>query len=661
MPAPTTPLATPDAAPRGLLVAGLGLYAVLFAVFAALAAAGDGDTPPGRALHALLVLAPALACIARGRLDAASRGWVLVGAGLLAWGAGDLVWLLVAGDGGPSVADALYLGTYPLLFAGGYRLLADSGVRLDRGDVADAAIAGLGTAALIATLAFEGVGSADALAGDIAILAYPLFDLAFVAGAAGLLVALGQRAERTWLLVCAGAVMWAVSDSLWLRGTVTDTYAEGELLSAGWPAAMALIAAGAWLPPRRSPRPPATSPVPLAVAATSIVLLVYDHFSRVEAAAVLLAAASLVAALGRMKLTQDDLGVAFARARELSLTDPVTGLPNRRALMRDLDAALVAASRDHPWALGIYDLDGFKGYNDTFGHPAGDELLDRLGRRLAEAVPHGRAYRLGGDEFCALVPLHAPEGDDVERRIAAALAEDGDSFIVRASGGWAVLPDDGTSTAEILRAADRRMYEAKGRGRLSAVDQARRLLTAVVAERDPTLGRHGHGVADLACEVARELGLDAQGQYATRLTAELHDVGKIALPEAVLQKPGPLSPDEWTVMRQHTVLGERICLAAPALTHVASLVRATHERWDGHGYPDGLAGDEIPLPAQIVFCCDAFDAMVSDRAYRPARPAAEALAELAACAGSQFDPRVVDAFRRVWARRHAPVDRVAAG
>ena len=133
------------------------------------------------------------------------------------------------------------------------------------------------------------------------------------------------------------------------------------------------------------------------------------------------------------------------------------------------------------------------------------------------------------------------------------------------------------------------------------------------------------------------------------MAAELHDVGKVAIPDAIINKPGPLDDDEWAFMRRHTLIGERIVAAAPALGAVAQLVRASHERWDGDGYPDAIAGEDIPLGARIVAVCDAYDAIVSDRPYRRGRSAAEAMVELHRCAGTQFDPAVVDAFAAVLA------------
>jgi HD-GYP domain-containing protein (c-di-GMP phosphodiesterase class II) len=154
-------------------------------------------------------------------------------------------------------------------------------------------------------------------------------------------------------------------------------------------------------------------------------------------------------------------------------------------------------------------------------------------------------------------------------------------------------------------------------------------------------------VAELAGAVARDLGLDNEEVEDVVRAAELHDVGKMGVPEAIVEKPAALDEEEWAFMRRHTLIGERILSAAPALAGVARLVRSSHERFDGTGYPDGLAGEKIPLGSRIVAVCDAYDAMTSERPYRESLPAAQAIVELRRCAGTQFDPRVVDSFARV--------------
>jgi HD-GYP domain-containing protein (c-di-GMP phosphodiesterase class II) len=155
----------------------------------------------------------------------------------------------------------------------------------------------------------------------------------------------------------------------------------------------------------------------------------------------------------------------------------------------------------------------------------------------------------------------------------------------------------------------------------------------------------------LAAATAESLGLSAEEVENVRHASELHDVGKVAIPDAILGKPGPLTEEEWAFVRRHTIIGERIILAAPALTRVATLVRASHERWDGGGYPDRLVGEAIPVGARIVAVADAYAAMIAGRPYRSARTPADALAELRTCAGTQFDPAVVDAWCAAYERR----------
>ncbi|MHB8660088.1 MAG: HD-GYP domain-containing protein [Solirubrobacteraceae bacterium] len=232
----------------------------------------------------------------------------------------------------------------------------------------------------------------------------------------------------------------------------------------------------------------------------------------------------------------------------------------------------------------------------------------------------------------------------VTGRAAAALSEAGEAFTVDSSYGWVLLPNEATNPEDALRLADRRMYACKTSGRTSAGRQSSNVLLRALDECGSELGMHVGYVAELAVAVAIRLNVPPDEMEATRQTALLHDVGKVAIPDAILSKPGPLDQSEWALMKQHTVIGGRIISAAPALEQVARLVRSTHERPDGGGYPDGLKGDEIPLIAQIVSVCDAYDAMVSERAYRDARDAPTAIAELRRCSGKQFAPDAVEAL-----------------
>jgi diguanylate cyclase (GGDEF)-like protein len=358
------------------------------------------------------------------------------------------------------------------------------------------------------------------------------------------------------------------------------------------------------------------------------------------------------AALVAWRLNEDvraKMRDAHAQLEVASETDSLTGLANRRRLMADLEE-LVLSGRSG--LLVILDLDGFKAYNDTFGHPAGDALLARLGGRLREAVADsGRVYRLGGDEFCAIWTAGADERELVEAKCAAALVDSGEGFTITAAHGAVAIPAEAASREAALHAADMRMYSRKHRSRASSGAQSRDVLLQALAELRPELGEHIDAVTVLAQEVAERLGLAPHVVEQVALAAQLHDIGKIAIPAEILQKSASLDEREWSFMREHTLIGERIVGAAPALAEVARLVRASHERLDGGGYPDGLRGEEIPIGARIISVCDAFDAMTSTRSYRGARSPSDAVAELHRCAGTHFDPLVVAAFEQTL---HAP-------
>ncbi len=392
-------------------------------------------------------------------------------------------------------------------------------------------------------------------------------------------------------------------------------------------------------------------------ASCALALLVAGAFVRITPLAVVLAAAALILACVRAAITYvENVRMLRHSARE-AFTDQLSGLGNRRRLMSDLDDACKRADRSFPSTLVFFDLNGFKRYNDTFGHAAGDALLARIGTSLQAAVgDQGRAYRLGGDEFCALLDGRIPIEDRRITKLADALIERGTGFTVDASLGLATIPQDAPTATAVLHLADERMYAEKSRASRA---QTRDVLLQLLDERAPGLREDVSIVAELARTVAVEMRLDAEQLDTVLRAAELHDVGKLAIPDEILNKPGQLDSAEWEFMRQHPAIGERILGAAPALAPVAKIVRAAHERWDGTGYPDHLAGEAIPLGARIVAACDAFNSMTSDRCYRLARSPDAALAELRRCAGSQFDPEVVGVLCRLveGAAAGAPGDR----
>ncbi len=342
-----------------------------------------------------------------------------------------------------------------------------------------------------------------------------------------------------------------------------------------------------------------------------------------------------------------------AELERMANFDPLTGLGNRRKLMADLER-LLADARGEPFGLAIFDLNGFKTYNDLFGHPAGDTMLSRLAQALnATLADEGVGYRIGGDEFCVIA-----HGDleSVFARASVALSAKGDWFSIESAYGHVLVPTEARDVSSALQVADGRLYARKGTARRTAPQQARDALMQVLVEQDPLLFEHASRVARLAESSARLLGLDEEEVWHVRIAAELHDVGKSAVPELLLDKPGVLDETEWSFIRRHTLIGERIVGAAPALSRVGLLIRSSHERLDGNGYPDGLAGEDIPLGARIVAVADAFDAMTSDRPYARARSVDWAVEELRRCAGAQFDSRVVEAFIDAVAADLAPED-----
>jgi two-component system cell cycle response regulator len=578
--------------------------------------------------------------------------WALMTFALVAWTAGDLLWTLwldnVANPPYPSVADVAYLLMYPAVYAALMLLIRS---RLRRASVAqwlDGSVVGLAVAAVAAALIFSSVlatGGGRVVA-EAVNLAYPCGDLILLIFVAVAYSLSDWRPGRAWLLLGAAVTTSAVADIIVVYQSATGSYVAGTVLDAMWPASMTLFALAAWAPERRFTNAPVQAPhtilVTLFAAIVALGLLVLASFDRVTPVAVGLAAGALVVACVRAGLTYvENVRMLRASARE-ALTDPLSGLGNRRALMDDLERALAESDGGHGRTLAFFDLNGFKRYNDSFGHAAGDALLARIGGALSLAVRgYGRAYRLGGDEFCVLLHGRRAADDRIVAAACAALVERGSGFTIGAAAGIAVVPDDAPTASAALQLADKRMYADKAR---SSRGQARDVLMQVVNERTPGLLAHISGVTALVYGVATALGLDSEMRDEVLRAAELHDIGKLAIPDEILEKTGPLDEAEWVFMRQHSVIGERILGAAPALAPVARLVRSSHERWDGGGYPDGLAGEAIPLGARIVFVCDAYDAMTSDRCYQRARTPQSAIADLRRNAGTQFDPRVVEAL-----------------
>jgi two-component system cell cycle response regulator len=619
----------------------------------------------------VLVVAGGLCLLGAARRTEERLAWALIGAGVLAWTFGEIYYTTVLWTKEvvpiPSPADAGYLLMPVLVFSGVFALMRARTDGVPRTLRTDGLTAALAVGAMSAAIMFDtALGAADGkLLGVATTLSYPLSDLVMGGFIVGALAGTGWRLDRTWTLLGIGILAFWMADSLYLIKTAQDSYVSDNWFEAGWWAGLVLVSAAAWQPsPSADAEPPQEGirliVMPLVFGVIGLGLLIYGCFADLNPLAVVLAAASLTAVMFRLILTFRENASMLHTSRDEALTDVLTGLANRRALSRRLDRRIPRATSEAPLVLALFDLDGFKLYNDTFGHPAGDALLVRLADNLRGYLEgRGEAYRMGGDEFCALFE----PGDQVSEPIVAgaanALSELGEGFTITCSYGSIHLPLEAQNASEALRIADQRMYAQKNAGRASASRQSRDVLLRALKERNPDLSSHLHDVADLAEEVARRLALPDDEVDQVRHAAELHDVGKVAIPDDILSKPGPLDEIEWEFIRRHTLIGERIIAAAPALTSVAALVRSSHERWDGTGYPDRLAGRDIPLGSRIVAVADAFDAMVAHRPYTAPRSPAVALAELRSCAGAQFDPVVVEVFAAAWHARERVLEHVS--
>jgi two-component system, cell cycle response regulator len=578
--------------------------------------------------------------------------WLVLSAGLLTKAIGDVIYSLAGNLGAvpvPSVSDGFWLAFYPCAYVSLLLLVRARVPRMLAAMRLDGVICGMTVAAVMACVMLPTAfaSSAGAPFWERATdLAYPVGDLVLMGAIVSAIALSGWRLDRTLAVLGAAIVAWEVADITYMFAVSQAAGDIADALILTGAAGMALAAAIDRPRRQRSTEGDRGLFVPVVFGAFALAILVGGTMLGLAVAGLLLAAAALGLVLVRMARALAENRALLGASRTEASTDALTGLGNRRKLKEDLANNLAASSEERPVALVILDLNGFKTYNDSFGHAAGDMLLAQLGASLSAAVRgHGEAYRLGGDEFCVLAPCPDREPERVSSMAARALATRGDGFSITAAHGLVMLPSEARDPSSALALADARMYGNKATaGRPKAAGELTRVLTAVLEERAPALAEHSKTVCEFALATAVRLGLGDVELEAIRHAAPLHDIGKMAIPDSILEKPGPLSESEWQLIRQHTIIGERILSAAPALQPAARLVRSSHERMDGAGYPDRLRAEEIPLAARIIAVADAFGAMTAPRPYKPALTIPEALAELERCAGSQFDPQVTAAF-----------------
>ena len=381
------------------------------------------------------------------------------------------------------------------------------------------------------------------------------------------------------------------------------------------------------------------------------------------------------------KTLEEEKENLLAEALERADHDPLTGLLNHRAFHKRYQEETARALREGTHlAVAVMDLDNFKFFNDAYGHAVGDDVLRRVAETLLNGCrPYDTLARFGGDEFALLMPnTTLDEATALTDRLRKKLASKGyrplnleSPIPLTLSAGLAVFPEDGEEKQIVLEAADVRLMRTKtGGSENDSIESLRELLlhshqgflmldalVTAVDNKDRYTRRHSEDVMRYAIQIADDLNLDKNAQHTLQVAALLHDVGKIGVPDRILRKPGLLTDEEFDAIRQHPMMGAVIVGAVPGFEETLEAIRHHHERWDGAGYPFGLAGHEVPQSARIMAVADAYSAMTMDRPYRQGKLPEDAFGILLQGAGSQWDPECVAALQRSFTRLNVNLDR----
>ena len=675
---------------------------VWLAVFAAGTLATEGHGTMGVALVNVVYLGPHLVAFAiathaaRRTSGAYRRLWTMLAFAIPLWILGEGVVsfhhvVLGTEPPFPGVADGFFLAFYlalivTFLVALRPALVIRSWKAILDGSVLAASFGFIGWVALIEPQLSQPASLATAVG-----IAYPLMDIVMLTILISLTFASFSRPPKSLLLLTGAIAAGALTDGALAYISLHTTAPELSWLKIGWEADALMLAAAGIVAMRWSDAARAAPSTDLrdrgltvvlgGVAATLVVVVVHTALGSFDLPTAVVAFYVVAAIALRLSMSSHErehialaLEASLHEQQRIANTDELTGLRNRRFADRQLKERTIGDEDDPAPHLGvlILDFDHFKEINDSYGHPVGDEVLRMAAERLEAACRPGDVVaRYGGEEFLVILQEAEQAGlPAVAERFRTSIAEEpfeagaGILLVMTTSVGGASMPADAATLTDLLRVADRALYTAKSMGRnrvqigthgdggsIDALMERGSVLNFMQSLVDHVDGGyqavdHGRDTARWAGLVADDLGLTPAERWRACGGARFHDLGKLCVPPAVLATPGPLTSEQWELVRRHPDAGADILALAPGLEDIAEVVRQHHEHHDGSGYPRGLAGDSILREAQIIAVCDAWTAMRSPRPYREPMAENEAIEELELAAGHQFDPRVVEAFLR---------------